>query len=217
LRLPLDDAFADDLSPDGKWVLATRRNVEELVILPTGVGSIETVPRHNISSYSGARWLPGARGIMFSGREAGHDLRTYLQDRQGGAPRPLTPEHIWATAVSPLGDFAAAIGNDEPGISLWSLPEGERRDVPGSRSGDRPVAFTTDGRALWIYRRGEVPADIVRLDITTGRREVKMTLAPSDVTGVYSITEFAITPDGRSHSYSYRRVLSKLYLVTGLK
>ena len=217
IPLGLNDAYADDLSPDAKWVLATKRTVDELVIQPIGVGKRQVVPRHNIVSYNGARWLPGARRILFSGKESGKDLRSYIQDLDGGAPRPLTPEHLWALSVSRAGDWAAVIGNDEPGILLWPIGGGDSRPVPGSRKGDRPVAFTTDGRGLWIFRRGEVPAEIVKLDIATGRRDIFTTLTPADVGGVYSITEFAISPDGLAYFYSYRRVLSQLFLARGLK
>ena len=57
--------------------------------------------------------------------------------------------------------------------------------VPGSQKGDRPVAWTTDDKALWIFRRYEVPLQIVRLDIATGNRQNWRTLGPTDGTGVY--------------------------------
>ena len=68
-----------------------------------------------------------------------------------------------------------------------------------------------------MFRRGEVPLEVVRLDIETGNREIWKTLVPSDVTGVYSITEFAITPSGDAYFYSFRRLLSQLYQVRGLR
>jgi hypothetical protein len=79
------------------------------------------------------------------------------------------------------------------------------------------VSWSADGKALWIFRRGEVPAQVIKLEIATGRREPWKKLAPSDLAGVYSITEFAITPAGHAYFYSYRRLLSQLYLVRGIK
>ncbi|HYN09063.1 MAG TPA: WD40 repeat domain-containing serine/threonine protein kinase [Vicinamibacterales bacterium] len=216
-RLGLKDAYGDDLSPDGTSVLATSLNGTELIILPRKVGSPQRVPPHNIVSYNGARWFPKDSRILFSGREAGHDLRSYVQDVTGGAPTPLTPENIWAISISPDGTSVAAIGDSQPGISIWPVPAGPSRLVPGSEKGDRPVSWSDDGKLLWIFRRGEVPAQIFRLDIATGRREHWKTLVPSDVTGVYSITEFAITPSGSAYFYSYRRLLSQLYVVRGIR
>ena len=219
VRLGLTDAYADDLSSDGKNILATRRTGAEMLILPVGAGAPQPLPAHNIVSYNGARWFPDGRRILFSGREVKGDLRTYVQDVIGGRPRALTPEHIWALAISPDGLWAAAISDaeSEPGVSLWPVAgNAPPTPVPGSVKGDRPVAFSDDGRSLWIFRRGEVPAQVVKLDTTSGARQVWRTLVPTDVAGVYSITEFAITPDGRAYFYSYRRLLSQLYIVRGM-
>ena len=85
---------------------------------------------------------------------------------------------------------------------------------------DCPVAFPADPadrRSLWLFRRGEVPAHVYRLDVATGERRLWKTLVPPDSAGVYSVIEFQITPDGQSYFYSYTRLLSQLYLVRGLK
>jgi hypothetical protein len=89
--------------------------------------------------------------------------------------------------------------------------------VQGSQPGDRPVEWSADGRSLWVFRRGEVPTNVFRLDIATGRRQLWKTLIPPDAAGVYSIIEFRVTPSGHSYFYSYTRLLSQLFLVAGLK
>ena len=40
---------------------------------------------------------------------------------------------------------------------------------------------------------------------------------PSDPAGVNIILPILLTPDGKSYVYGYRRMLSDLYLVEGLK
>ena len=112
--------------------------------------------------------------------------------------------------------WVAAVGSDNT-ISLWPVGDGPSRVVRGSEPGDRPVAWSADGRSLWLFRRGEVPTNVFRLDIATGRRELWKTLVPPDPDGVYSIIEFCVTPAGDSYFYSYRRLLSQLFLVTGLE
>jgi len=221
IRLDVGDAYADDLSPDGTRVLATSRSTSALMVLPTGAGARETVPAHSILRYRGARWFPDGQHILFSGTERDRGLRSYVQDLHGGPPRPLTPEHIWALAISRDGKLVAATGDNTPdtppGISIWPVAGGISRDVPGSQRADRPVGWSADGRSLWIFRRGEIPAQVTQLDIESGRRQILKSLAPADTAGVYSITELAITPDGASYFYSYRRLLSQLYLVRGLQ
>jgi Tol biopolymer transport system component/tRNA A-37 threonylcarbamoyl transferase component Bud32 len=216
IHLGLKDGFADDLSPDGKMVLATTQSGRQLLLVPSGAGKPQALPAHEIESYSGARWFPDGRRILFNGRERGRDLRSYIQDVRGGPPRPLTPENTRALSISPDGEWTAAIGPGQA-ISLWPVAGGPSRPVQGSQPGERPEAWSADGRSLWLFRRGEVPAEVFRLDIATGRRQLWKTLVPPDAAGVYSIIEFRITPTGDAYFYSYTRLLSQLYLVRGLK
>ena len=37
-------------------------------------------------------WLPDGRHIAFIGAEKGQDGRCYVQDIDGGLPRPITPQ-----------------------------------------------------------------------------------------------------------------------------
>jgi hypothetical protein len=130
--------------------------------------------------------------------EAGRERRSYVQRVTGGAPAPVTPEGTWVVALDRTGRLGAAIGYNQPGISIVPIDGGPSRMVPGSQPGDRPVAWTDDGKALWIFRRFEVPAQVIRLDIATGNRTIWKTL-------------------GNAYYYSYKRLLSQLYQVTGLR
>jgi Tol biopolymer transport system component len=216
LKIESKEAYPDDLSPDGSLVLATTSAADQLVLLPTRAGNARPLPTWGIASYSGSRWFPDGRRILFNGREADRKLRAYVVDLAGGPPKALTPEGTWALSISSDGAWAAAIGTGQ-GISLWPTGGGPSRQVPGSAPGDRPIAWTSDGRALWIFKRDQVPTDIYRLDIATGNRELWKSLVPPDAAGVYSINELQITPSGSAYFYSYRRVLSELYVVSGLR
>jgi hypothetical protein len=217
VRLGNIDAFADDLSPDGSKVLATTNSEpSQLVILPRKAGAHQVMARHNITAYSGARWFPDGR-VIFTGMEAGRDRRSYVQSLNGGPPTPVTPEGTWVVSLDRAGKMGAAIGYKQPGISIIPMDGGPSRMVRGSQLGDRPVAWTDDDKALWIFRRYEVPLQIIRLEIETGKRQIWKTLVPSDLTGVYSVTEIAITPSGSAYYYSYKRLLSQLYQVRGLR
>ena len=102
-------------------------------------------------------------------------------------------------------------------VSLWPVAGGRPRVLPGSEPGDRPVSWTADGRSLWILRRGEVPAHVFTSDVETGRRTLWKTLVPLDAAGVDSVNELKVTPSGSAYFYSYRRTLSELYEVRGLR
>jgi WD40 repeat protein len=216
VRLGLPDGYADALSPDLKWALCTTRQTDQLVLLPIGAGEPRPLPPYGIASYAGALWFPDGERILFTGREPDHGLRTYIMPlKGGGAPRPVTPENTWVLSISPDGSMLAAISR-EGGISLWPVDGGAPTRVPGSQSHDRPVAWSEDGRWLWLFRRNEIPAKIERLEIATGRRQLWKMLVPAEG-GVYSIVNFSITPSGNAYCYSYRRRLSDLYLVEGLR
>jgi serine/threonine protein kinase/dipeptidyl aminopeptidase/acylaminoacyl peptidase len=213
----LSNAWADDLAPDAKTVLATMDAGRKLVFVPGGSGAPQLLPPHGIIQYSGAWWFPNADGrrVLFTGKKDGERLRSYVQDVGGGPPTAVTPEGQWAVAISPNGQWLAGTSTAQ-GTPLWSVT-GEQKIVPGSKEGERPVAWSADGKSLWLFRRGEVPAEIYTLEIATGRHDLKQKLTPPDAAGVYSIIEFQITPSGRAYAYSYTRLLSQLYLARGLK
>jgi hypothetical protein len=217
-HLGLNEGFADDLSPDGTMALATSATTDELMVLPTGAGEPKRVPKYGFSSYKGALWCPpDGRRIVFNATLPGQDVHAYVQDLSaGGEPKQLTPKDTAVLAISPDGHWAAAT---EPGkgVSLWPLDGGPAQPLTGSQPQDRPVAFTADGRALWVFRRGEVPAPVFRVSLQGSSRELWKTLWPPDPAGVYSIINFKITPRGDTYFYSYAGVLSQLYLVRGLR
>lgn len=208
----LGEGYADSLSPDGKWALTTTAAMDQLVLVTTGVGQPRPLPRHAITVYSGASWFPAGDRILFNGREAGRGLRTYVQAIAGGPPRPLTPEGTWSLSVAPDGSSIVAVGEGTR-IKLYPTQGGPPRELSSSEPGDRPGGWTKDGRALWVFRRGELPACVHRIDLTTGERRLWKCLTPHDAAGVRSITDFRITSDGNSYAYSYRRVLSDLYVM----
>jgi WD40 repeat protein len=216
VHLALKDGFGDDFSPDGKSVLATSASGDQLVVLPAGLGDPKPLPAYGISTYRGALWFPDGRRVLFNGTQRGGTLRSYVQDLQGGPPSALTPDNTWVLSISSDGNWVAAIAPDE-GVSIWPVAGGKPRPVPSSRAGDRPIAWSVDGKWLWVFRRSEVLAEVSRLEIATGRRQLWKQLQPPDATGVYSILNVRVTPDGRAYAYSYKRVLSQLYIANGLR
>jgi WD40 repeat protein len=215
-KLGSAQGYPDDLSPDGSLVLATSPSADALFLVPTGPGAARPLALDGIRSLSGSLWFPDGRRILVNAREANRPLRSYVTDTSGSPPRPVTEEGTWALAISPDGEWLAAIAQDR-GISLWPTGRGSSQEIPGSQPGDRPVCWTGDGRSLWIFRRGEVPARVDRLDVATGQRQRWKTLAPAYGAGVYSIDDLRMTPSGDAYFYSYRQALSELYEARGLR
>ena len=145
-------------------------------------------------------------------------MRLYVQDVAGGKPQAISPEGVGASAfvISPDRDLVAAVGPDHKGY-LYPIAGGDPRPIPGLATGEEPIEWTADGHSLYIYRPGELPAKVYRLDLATGARTLWRQLMPSDPAGVERIGPIRMTPDGKTYVYGYHRTLADLYLVEGLK
>jgi len=222
IKLSLKDVYPDDLSPDGRLVLATSAALDRLIVAPVGPGETRTLPAHGIEAYAGARWFPDGRRILFNGRPradgaAGQgQVRTYITDVEGAAPQAITPPGVHALALSPDGSRLAVRGAG-PALASWPVGGDTASPIAGSEAGDRPVAWSADGASLWVFQRGRVPAEVFRIDLASGRRTPWRTLVPPDPAGVSSINNVRITPKGDAYFYSYRRTVSELYLAGGLR
>jgi serine/threonine protein kinase/Tol biopolymer transport system component len=219
VRLGEGNAMA--ISPDGKWALSMAPTPNSpFRLLPTGTGEPRSLAIEGVSPEQAAAWLPDSRGIVFAGSEPGHHLRLYVQSIEGGKPRAISSEGIIATlpgfAVSQDGKVVAAIGPDRKGI-LFPVDGGQPRSIAAIEEGEAPLRFSPDGRFLYLWKRGDVPARIVRLEIENGRREVWKNLIPVDPSGVERISNVLVTPDGKGYAYCFTRLLSDLFVVEGLK
>jgi len=215
----LGEGRAMGLSPDQKWVISTSvSSPGQMSLLPTKAGEPRQLA-NDVINHFWARWFPDGVRILFGGNEPGYGVRLYVQDLAGGKPRPITPEGVSgfpSYVVAPDGKATAAIGPDGQGY-LYPVEGGEPRPIPGLTSAYAPIAWSADGRSLYISGGGERPAKVYLLDIATGQRRLWKQLMPSDTAGVDLIFPMWVTPDGRGYVYGYRRILSDLYLVEGLK
>ena len=214
----LGEGAADAISPDQKWVIVqTPASPEQLRLLPTGAG--ETQPLTNDSiNHQWARWFPDGKRFAFAGNEPGRGVRLYVQDISGGKPQAISPEGVNAAAfaVSPDGQSAVGIGPDQKAY-FYPAAGGEPRIVTGFVQGDVPIVWNQDGRSLYVYRSGEVPARVFQLELATGKRTLWKQIVPVDPTGVSTIGPILITPNGKTYVYGFHRTLGDLYLVEGLK
>jgi Tol biopolymer transport system component len=96
----LSDGIGAALSPDGKWALARPNYTPSpLVLLPTGVGEAKPLTHDSINHLL-ARWLPDGKRIVFSGNEAGHGFRLYVETPGEGKPVAISPEGVTRRSCS---------------------------------------------------------------------------------------------------------------------
>jgi hypothetical protein len=58
---------------------------------------------------------------------------------------------------------------------------------------------------------------IFRLELSTGRRELRKVYTPADPVRAARFLPLALAPDGKSYAYTYARNFFDLYLVKGLQ
>jgi dipeptidyl aminopeptidase/acylaminoacyl peptidase len=214
----LGDGSVESLSPDGKLAVSlVPGDPDRIRLLPVGPGQPREIPVTGLEHLqSGAHFLPDGRHLIVNGNQAGRPVRSFLVDLSGGTPSPITPEGIRGTLPSPDGQFLAGTDADHQ-IVLLPIAGGAPIKIPGATSGLESTQWSSDSKGLYVYRSGETPLQVSRLDIKTGALTPVRRLIPQDKAGVVSIFPVVATQDGSQFVYSYYQVLSSLDVITGLK
>jgi eukaryotic-like serine/threonine-protein kinase len=126
---------APKLSHDGKWVLCFHRNASgsELLVLPTGAGEARVLNGEGLQ-YGSAEWFPDSQKILFVGNQPNQPVRTYIRDLAGGQSKPITPEGVRASRVSPDGKLVVII--DSGRLCLRTVDAGPLRPVAAIEPGE---------------------------------------------------------------------------------
>lgn len=207
-----------DLSPDGKWVAVVASDFSgQVSLLPTGEGQSRTIRFPLLHAY-GVTWLPDGKHLVFEANEAGKSSRLYLVDLNTEALRPISPEgsgtHV--SPVSPDGSLISARGADG---NTWLFPiaGGTPRKVPGLQEGEGVLAWSSDGKAVYVGGIAEMESVISLVDLATGKRRGFQKVGPLDKAGLTYVSPPNFTPDGKYYAYSYNRQISELFVADGLK
>ena len=220
----LGEGKAFGLSPDGKWALALQGGVPpQLVLLPTGAGEARPLPRGDITEFSYASWFPKSNQILFTGLvDPSHGVRSYVQDVSGGLPQPISPEGQVALLVAPDGQRIVLFAPEGSDGRYYVAPinGAEPTPIPGMETGEVPIQWSADGRALYVRGPGDFSSKIYRIDLANGHRELLREIVPDQV-GLIGIEVspggIQITPDGKAYVYTYWTALRDLFLAEGMK
>src|SRR6185503_12208157 len=98
-------------------------------------------------------------------------------------------------------------------FSLYPVDGGAPKPVPLVDAEERVFGWSADGNALYLFQRGELPAQSFRVDLKTGERTPYRELSPADRTGVDGLTRVAMTPDESTLVFSYPQSLCELYVI----
>ncbi|HET7451795.1 MAG TPA: WD40 repeat domain-containing protein, partial [Thermoanaerobaculia bacterium] len=205
------------ISFDGTLVAGIAPDGTSISVYPTGAGKSKTFPLPMIGSRS--QFADGDKSICFLGVEKGHGPRLTLLDLATGKTRPISDEGVPSlsyTPVSPDGRSILALSRDRLVVS-YSIDGGAPRPINGIERGDYPAGWSADGKSIWIYRRGENPSRVFRIDLADGKRTLWKEISPPDPGGITGMAPVIVAPNGDSYLYGATRILSTLYLVEGLK
>ena len=213
----IGNGTAEAISPDDKWVITRPAKEGALFVVPTGAGEARQLTHDNIS-YGSVRYLPDGKQLLASGIEAGHGVRDYLIDQSNGKAKPVTPEGVAGTQVSPDGRSVAVLGPDGK-WSIWPLDGSGLRPIPNLDSKFLVSGWTPDGLSLYAAsnRLHMRTAKVYRANIATGKMELWKTFGEALGVGVTNVSAPRFSSDGGAYAYVYSQVLSQAYVVKGLK
>jgi Tol biopolymer transport system component len=213
----LGDGIAQGLSPDSSWMLASQQG--RLVALPTGVGEPRVVSEGAFETIQWAGYFRDGKRTVVSGRERGGKSGIFVVDPDEKQPRRIAPEGFElayaGNAVSPDGLFVAA-RSPENQIMLCPVDGRAPRPIPGLLGRYEPIEWTPDGKSLFVFRLGDFPVNVERVEVESGRSTLWKQVVPPDSAGM-TLRSIAMTPDAKSYAYSCQQYLSTLYLVENLE
>src|SRR5207237_4376891 len=122
--------------------------------------------------------------------------------------------HLGEHPLSPDDRFIAVRHNDGL-LYVHPTAGGPGVVVPDSRK-LLIARWTPDGRGMLVYDQ-TLPAHVFRLDVATGRRELRKILMPVDPAGVVTVYSVQVAANEQTYFYSYIRDLTDLYLIQGLR
>jgi DNA-binding winged helix-turn-helix (wHTH) protein/Tol biopolymer transport system component len=214
LRAGLAQGF--DVTASSALVLSDDRT--KLWRVPIAGGTGEALASSGLI-YQWARPFPDGTRLLALANLPQQPLGLFIQNVQTGTANPLTgPVMVRNASVSEDGNTVAIL-NPEGKLLLYATTGGSPRTI-ASNEPLAPIRWSKDGQWLYvIHLRSSVQssAQVSRLRIATGEIHSWKVLRPADTTGVNSITGVTIADDEKSYVYSYRRVLSDLYLAEGWK
>ena len=101
---------------------------------------------------------------------------------------------------------------------IQPLHGGEPRPIPGLESGDEPIQWSDDGRAVYVIGPGEFATRIYRVNLATGNRRQVKEIDPPNKVGLVGLElnpgGILITPNGRVCVYTYWILLTHLLTVS---
>jgi len=216
----LGEGKALALSPDARWALALQDTPKpHLVLLPTGAGEIRELSPEGLTDFYWARFFPDGRRLLVVGEDANRAPGSYIQHLETGRLEPIAEKGLLAVVASPDGR-RLLIHDPLEGYVVWPLDGAKPAALKTLDPQHRPIQWSADGKFLYVRGLGDAVVRLYRFNLANGDSELLKELAPSDPAGIVGVGdgrgELAVTPDGKTHVFTYWSFLRDLYLVERL-
>jgi serine/threonine protein kinase/Tol biopolymer transport system component len=218
----LGDGFALSLSPDGRYVASQLPgDSSHITLLPTGAGDHKTIRIPEFTFVNAAApWFSDSKKIIIGGYKSGQSTRWWIYELSTSKLTPLTPEGVFGPNRPMISQDQMSVlaRNKKGGHSFYSLTGEPLKEVTTLDNIDVPFQWTSDRRGVFVVARSQqIPIQVFRVDLESGNRTLWKEITPPDPSGFAGGLNIVITPDGNSYAYTYRRVLSDLYLAPALQ
>jgi hypothetical protein len=164
-------------------------------------------------------WLPDGKRLVISASSATGGSLFYVRNPGDASARTIEAPPLSSAqcfAVSPDPSIIAADAADGR-IALVPVAGGSPRLVTADPEARCVLAWDPSGKFVYYQDATPLPGRIRKLDVATGRTELFRSVEPADRAGVLAVGPIRMTPDGRTIAFSFRRSLSDLIRVDGLR
>jgi eukaryotic-like serine/threonine-protein kinase len=163
-------------------------------------------------------WFKDNNRFVFGGNQSGKQPSWWLYEMSTAKLTPITKEGITGQAILISDDESSILARSEQGYAFYSLQGKELKQVPALTIDDALIQWASDGKSVFVVNRNnQNPLQVAHVDLSDGKRELWKEITPSDPAGITGRGFMLMTQDGKTYAYTFRRVLSDLYLVPSLQ
>ncbi len=221
--IPIGEGYGMALSPDKQWAMGEKlvEPTHEIWLFPVGPGEPRLISPPNLEPLIAGSFLSDGERVVYAAREKDHRGRTWIQDLNGGAPRPITPEGVVGWMVSPDEKWLLVNGRRQAAAGLQGpvlvpVAGGEMKPIAGLTPKDFVLGWTDAGELyVGVVNPSQVSFHIDRLNPLTGARHPFRDLFGIPFSGINPDPPI-FTADGAAFGFDYRLRLSDLYVVSGV-
>ncbi len=196
-----------------------------MLLFPTGAGESRQIDVGDLSA-NAATFVPAGLTVAVIGTRNGAPAAVVV-DVQSGKRSTLAFRELqgWAfnrrrflsIHASPDGALLA-VQADNGKVLGWPLPNGgPAQELAAIGESEVFSGWSADPARIFVAAWSGPKARIDTVEVGTGRRTVLREITVADADGLLMVPHLHLSADARSYVYGSSRMLSTLYLVTGLR